>query len=123
MTVKENITSAIGRSKDGMLFFNNSFPKYDDVYVREILTDLCKKGVIVRISNGIYVKPMMSRFGAGDKVGKPHYSFAQKRFRTDYENMKRSFIYGSPLTFDALIERIVDLQARFRMINFLFPDS
>ncbi len=63
MTVKENIASAIGRSKDGMLFFNNSFPKYDDVYVREILTDLCKKGVIVRISNGIYVKPMMSRFG------------------------------------------------------------
>lgn len=46
-----------------------------------------------------------------------------ERFRTDYENMKRSFIYGSPLPFDALIERIVDLQARFRMINFLFPDS
>ncbi len=46
-----------------------------------------------------------------------------ERFRTDYENMKRSFIYGSPLPFDALIERIVDLQARFRMIHFLFPDS
>ena len=63
MTVKEHIAKVINRSKDGTLFFNNSFPQYDDVYVREILTSLCRQGVIVRISQGIYVKPMISRFG------------------------------------------------------------
>ena len=63
MTVKERIAKAIGRSKEGTLFFNNSFPEFDDVYVREILTDLCRQELIVRISQGIYVKPMRSRFG------------------------------------------------------------
>ena len=63
MTVKERIAKVINRSKEGTLFFNNSFPGFDDVYVREILTDLCRKEVIVRISQGIYVKPMKSRFG------------------------------------------------------------
>ena len=57
------MAKAIGRSKEGTLFFNNSFPEFDDVYVREILTDLCRQELIVRISQGIYVKPMRSRFG------------------------------------------------------------
>ena len=34
MTVKEQVTKKISRSLDGSLFFNNSFPNYDDVYVR-----------------------------------------------------------------------------------------
>ena len=63
MTIKERITDIIKRSEDGTLYFNNSFPEYDDVYVREILTDLCRQELIVRISQGIYVKPMRSRFG------------------------------------------------------------
>ena len=48
---------------DGSLFFNNSFPNYDDVYVRQILSELCSQGLIARISLGIYVKPMRSKFG------------------------------------------------------------
>ena len=63
MTVKENITKKINRSLDGSLFFNNSFPNYDDVYVRQILSELCSQGLIARISLGIYVKPMRSKFG------------------------------------------------------------
>ena len=41
MTVKEHIINVINRSQDGSLFFNNSFPNYDDVYVRQILSELC----------------------------------------------------------------------------------
>ena len=63
MAVIEDIRKMIGRSKEGTLFFNNSFPEYDDEYVRHILSDLCQQEVIVRISMGIYVKPIMSRFG------------------------------------------------------------
>ena len=51
------------RSHPGSLFFNNSFPNYDDVYVRQILSELCSQGLIARISFGIYVKPMRSKFG------------------------------------------------------------
>ena len=63
MTVKEHITKKISRSMDGSLFFNNSFPNYDDVYVRQILSELCSPGLITRISLSIYVKPMRSKFG------------------------------------------------------------
>ena len=38
------------------------------------------------------------------------------RFRNDYENMKTSFIYGNPLDFDSLLQRIEELQKRFRQI-------
>ena len=63
MTIKEKIANIIERSSNGKLFFNNSFPKYDDDYVRQILAELCSQGVIARISFGIYVKPIESKFG------------------------------------------------------------
>lgn len=63
MTVKERISNTINRSPDGSLFFNNSFPNDDDVYVRQILSELCAQELIYRISYGIYVKPMQSKFG------------------------------------------------------------
>lgn len=59
----DDIRRIIAKSKDGTLFFNNSFPKADGEYVRHLLSDLCQQGVIVRISMGVYVKPIMSRFG------------------------------------------------------------
>ena len=39
------------------------------------------------------------------------------RFRSDYENMKSSFIYGNPLDFDILIKRLEELQTRFRQMK------
>ena len=54
MTVKEHIINVINRSQDGSLFFNNSFPNYDDVYVRQILSELCGQELISRISYGIF---------------------------------------------------------------------
>ena len=41
------------------------------------------------------------------------------RFRSDYENMKSSFIYGNPLDFDLLIKRLEELQVRLRRLPFL----
>ena len=40
-----------------------------------------------------------------------------ERFRNDYERMKSSFIYGNPLDFDVLIQRLHELQTRFRQIS------
>lgn len=39
------------------------------------------------------------------------------RFRSDYENMNSSFIYGNPLDFDLLIKRLEELQVRFRQMT------
>lgn len=39
------------------------------------------------------------------------------KFRNDYESMKSSFIYDTPLDFDTLIQRLEELQLRFRKIN------
>ena len=38
-------------------------------------------------------------------------------YEADYNEMKESFIYGQPLNFGELIERIEILQERFRAIN------
>ena len=51
------------KSKDGTLFFTSSFPGYDDEYVGQVLSDLCRKDILVRIAFGIYLKPVRSRFG------------------------------------------------------------
>lgn len=40
------------------------------------------------------------------------------RFRSDYDSMKSSFIYETPLDFDKLIQRLEELQFRFRQISF-----
>lgn len=63
MPVLDDIRNKIEKSKVGTLFFNNSFPEYDDEYVRQILSDLAEQGLVVRIAFGIYLKPMVSRFG------------------------------------------------------------
>lgn len=63
MTVLYEIREQIVKSKEGTLFFNSSFPQYDEEYVRHLLSDLCKQKLITRISFGIYVKPMKSKFG------------------------------------------------------------
>lgn len=63
MAVLKDIRKTIDMSKDGSLFFNNSFHEYDDEYVRHILSDMCIQGVIVRIAFGVYLKPLRSKFG------------------------------------------------------------
>lgn len=58
-TIKERINSA----ENGTLFFNNSFPEYDDEYVGKILSDLVSSGNLYHLSRGIYLKTERTRFG------------------------------------------------------------
>ena len=51
-----------------------------------------------------------------DKISFCPVGEIQNRFRSDYENMKSSFIYGNPLDFDALLKRLEELQKRFRQM-------
>lgn len=51
-----------------------------------------------------------------DKISFCPVGEIQNRFRSDYENMKSSFIYGNPLDFDALLKRLEELQNRFRQM-------
>lgn len=57
--IKERVSSA----KNGTLFFNNSFPEYDDEYVGKILSDLVKSGELHHLSRGVYLKTEQTRFG------------------------------------------------------------
>lgn len=50
MTVYKQIESKVLKSKDGTLFFTSSFPGYDEEYVGQVLSDLCRKDILVRIS-------------------------------------------------------------------------
>ena len=38
-------------------------------------------------------------------------------FETDYNEMKESFIYGQPLAFGELMEKITNLQEQFRSLD------
>ena len=57
------VHSEIKKSKNGKLFFNNSFPKFDDEYVGQILSDLADRNVIHRLSRGVYLKTQETRYG------------------------------------------------------------
>lgn len=57
------IKSRIQMAQNGTLFFNNSFPEFDDEYVGQILSDLAKDGIIHHLSRGVYLKTEETRFG------------------------------------------------------------
>ena len=59
MTDKENkvvdvIRGSIEKADAGTLFFNNSFPEYDDEYVGKVLSDFVRQGVLFsRVSSSL----------------------------------------------------------------------
>lgn len=61
--IVKTIHSEIKKSKNGKLFFNNSFSKYNDEYVGQILSDLADRKVIHRLSRGVYLKAKETRYG------------------------------------------------------------
>lgn len=63
MNQKEKIISKINRSKKGTIFLPDSFLPIDTHYASNILSELCKEGVLVRVAFGIYTKPVMSPLG------------------------------------------------------------
>lgn len=61
--VVNDIRERVSSAKNGTLFFNNSFPEYDDEYVGKILSDLVKSGDLHHLSRGVYLKTDQTRFG------------------------------------------------------------
>lgn len=61
--IRDIIIRYISDSVNGTLFFNNSFPEYDDEYVGQILSDLVSDGLISRLCRGVYLKAEHTRFG------------------------------------------------------------
>ena len=57
--IKKRIQEAPGTA----IFFNSSFPEFDDEYVGQILSGLAKQGVVQRLSRGVYAKAIETRFG------------------------------------------------------------
>ena len=57
------IKKRIQEAPDDAVFFNNSFPEFDDEYVGQILSSLSKQEVIHHLSRGVYVKAIETRFG------------------------------------------------------------
>lgn len=53
----------IDEADTGTLFFNNSFPEYDDEYVGKILSDFVRQNLLLRLSRGIYLKAKKTKFG------------------------------------------------------------
>ena len=49
--------------KDSVLF-RSDFPEYHPEFVGETLAELTSEGILVKLAQGIYAKPRMSRFGA-----------------------------------------------------------
>lgn len=60
---KGTIISIINRSRKGSIFLPDSFLPIDVQYASNILGQLVKKGVLVRVSQGIYLKPKVTRYG------------------------------------------------------------
>ena len=61
--VVNDIRERVSSAKNGTLFFNTSFPEYDDEYVGKILSDLVKSGDLHHLSRGVYLKTDQTRFG------------------------------------------------------------
>ena len=64
MTIKEQILSKIRRSKDQVVFVIGDFTDLGSPEtVRKVFLQACLSGDLYRAAHGIYVKPVMSRFG------------------------------------------------------------
>ena len=59
MTIKERII----RRKDGSIISNDLFDGFDDEYVGNVCSQLVKEGILIRLSPGLYYKPIRTRLG------------------------------------------------------------
>ena len=59
MTLKERIM----RHKDGTILFRDSFIEYNEEYVGNVFANLLKDGTLIRLSQGVYYKPIHTRLG------------------------------------------------------------
>ena len=59
----ETLIKRIEAMPEDSVLFRSDFPGYHSEFVGETLTELTNEGVLVKLAQGIYAKPRMSRFG------------------------------------------------------------
>ena len=60
----ETLRKRIEAMPEDSVLFRSDFPEYHSEFVGETLAELTKEGVLVKLAQGIYAKPRISRFGA-----------------------------------------------------------
>lgn len=61
--INKVIAEKIRRTRKKSLLFTSDFPQFGAEYVGDILSDYVKKGRLIRIANGVYLKTDITRFG------------------------------------------------------------
>ena len=59
----ETLRKRIEAMPEDSVLFRSDFPEYHSEFVGETLAELTNEGVLVKLAQGIYAKPRMSRFG------------------------------------------------------------
>lgn len=60
----ETLRKRIEAMPEDSVLFRSDFPEYHSEFVGETLAELTKEDILVKLAQGIYAKPRMSRFGA-----------------------------------------------------------
>lgn len=60
----ETLRKRIEAMPEDSVLFRSDFPEYHPEFVGETLAELTNDGILVKLAQGIYAKPRMSRFGA-----------------------------------------------------------
>ena len=64
MTEDKPLRQIIEEIPPGNVLFRTDFPQYNVEFVGNVLTRLVEDNVIVKLAQGIYYRPKLSRFGA-----------------------------------------------------------
>ena len=64
MTEDKPLRQIIEEIPPGNVLFRTDFPQYNVEFVGNVLTKLVEDNVIVKLAQGIYYRPKLSRFGA-----------------------------------------------------------
>lgn len=64
MSIEEKIRKRIIGDEPGSLYFISDFAEHgNDVFISRVLSECVNDGLLLRIANGIYCKPIETRFG------------------------------------------------------------
>ena len=64
MSIEDKIRNQIRKDEVGMLYFISDFAEHgNDVFISRVLSECVNDGLLLRIANGIYCKPIETRFG------------------------------------------------------------
>ncbi len=64
MCIVEKIRKKVKRDKQGRVYFISDFAQHgNDVFISRLLSECVNDGLLLRIANGIYYKPIETKFG------------------------------------------------------------